>query len=589
MTANRTYPPGIENFDDLLDRILRGTDATVKTRRGDEIVLSPCPVGDCKGDKFSINSTKGAWNCPKCGERGNAWQLVERLGIAPVAPARSTRSHSSTKSVKAKRLTQEVVTRTYEQYRNDLEHNPAVQAEIKARGLTMDTARAWGLGAKGNAVVFPYSRSTGQVGFVKFKDVTTGDQWRWPTKDEMPSPAVEPLFARRDFNPFEPVSITEGEWDTIALWQSGFQNTGSISGGASTWHDEWTTQLAPCPEVFLAYDRDEPGEKGFAKALERLGREVVRRLTFAPYKDACDALRAGWTGVDFDRAYATAPRKPPAILMSLSELAHDRVAKAKTGVCAEPISTGHPEFDRTQRGLRPGELTVVTADTGEGKTTFTLDLTLRLAERGESVLYLSMEQSPESTVDQILGMLAHRPFEDMKAGELDQALDAVPPLFFLGMEPERNRFEQVQQAIRYAHSVHGVRYVVVDHLDYLIETQRGETRYQAASEAVRAVQTAARDHDLHLVLICQPTTDSGRNRSTNAPAIRLADIAETRLARQLASNGWVWTSDKAKQTGRLFVAKARHGPAKDGITLEFRFDGFRFIETGIRAGSSVRA
>lgn len=578
------FPPHLPDGSSLVAVLTAKSGCSVKRERGSEVVLSPCPFCGKEGDRFAINVDTGLWNCPRCGEKGNAWQISQRLGLDPVMPLASTFHVNGNGHKPAKpRHTQDEVDAEVKERRAELRQNEKVIAYIKARGLTGETAKAWGIVACGNEVGFVYLRDNGRVAWVKYRDVTTKEQRIWPPKDERPLPACEPMYALPDFDASRVAVVTEGEWDAMTLWQAGSTNVVSVAHGAQTWKPEWSAMLASCPKVVLAFDQDDEGEKAAMRCVERFGGERCVRARFGEHKDANDALKDGWEPGDFLEAVECSRHYPLLILKSVRDIISDLALTMRDGTRKGAMRTGWSNLDETQRGLREGELTVVTAHTGAGKTTFTLDLALRLSEAGESVCYFSMEQGPTDTALQIVGMAARRHTEDIPPEELVAVAERVPECFLLGVEPERDRVEQIVAAIRYASVVYATRVAVIDHLDHLIETKERESRYEAASRAVKAMHKVARDHRVHLILICQPTTDSGRHRekgSSKPGEIRLEDIAETRLARQLAHNGWLVDSDKGTRTTTVFVAKARYGGAMEGVRLRYLFDGFRLSDMG---------
>jgi DNA primase len=44
-------------------------------------VSARCPFHDDKSPSFSGNTEKGLWKCWGCGEAGNWWQLLAKLGV----------------------------------------------------------------------------------------------------------------------------------------------------------------------------------------------------------------------------------------------------------------------------------------------------------------------------------------------------------------------------------------------------------------------------------------------------------------------------------------------------------------------------
>ena len=57
-------------------------------------------------------------------------------------------------------------------------------------------------------------------------------------------------------------------------------------------------------------------------------------------------------------------------------------------------STGWTEFDNLLGGLRPNELTILTGETGSGKTTWAVNLGYRLSKDNHPVLIASFEMKP---------------------------------------------------------------------------------------------------------------------------------------------------------------------------------------------------
>lgn len=59
----------------------------------------------------------------------------------------------------------------------------------------------------------------------------------------------------------------------MTLWQNGIKNVVSITLGAGYFSKEWVEQFSGIKKIFLAYDNDEAGREGAAKAAEMLGKD----------------------------------------------------------------------------------------------------------------------------------------------------------------------------------------------------------------------------------------------------------------------------------------------------------------------------
>lgn len=577
--THRPVPHPYESVHDAVADICRRCDSEIKRQRGNEIIVSPCPLGGCEGDKFAINAETGAWNCPKCGERGNAWQLIDILGLSPVTIPFARRE--PIRLPIEPRKTQAEIDAEYDRVR--LEITPAVAGWLTRRMIRPGFALAHGVVSQGFRVGFAYFRQSGKLAFIKWRNVTDKGMGRWPSRSTMPLPETTPLFGPA-LDTSQPVVLTEGEMDTLALLQSGCRNVASVANGAQGWDEEWSLLLATCPRVICAFDDDEHGNAAARKVVERFGAGRTGRIVFQGFKDANDALMGGMSDEEIRAIVDEAVRRPPEILEHARAAAERIVETIESGNRPDRIDTGWDNFDHTQRGLRVGELSVITAHSGAGKTAWTMSLVLTLAERGVSCGYYTFEQGIDATAEQLLMMVSGRAVEDSTQDDLRSALALIPEPLWLAREPEKDRLATVRAALEYGKLIYGTRVVVIDHLDYLVEQTPTMPRHESATQAVKMLDRAARDLDIHVILVSQPTTDSGRSRTGKPPPITLAHTADSRAIRQLANNGWVFSSDHTSKQGVLYVEKARYGPAVSDVSLLFRFNGFRYVAEGYEPG-----
>jgi putative DNA primase/helicase len=99
------------------------------------------------------------------------------------------------------------------------------------------------------------------------------------------------LFGLWRLKTTKPVTVVEGETDSIALWAAGLNAVGVP--GADAWSDRrFAAHLAQCPVIYVHVEPDAGGEKFRAKFEASKLRDRVKFFTVAPAaKDPC-ALRA---------------------------------------------------------------------------------------------------------------------------------------------------------------------------------------------------------------------------------------------------------------------------------------------------------
>ena len=130
-----------------------------------------------------------------------------------------------------------------------------------------------------------------------------------------------------------------------------------------------------------------------------------------PYKDASDALQAGDKGAICRAIWDAKPYQPDGIVDGKSLL--------------DAVTTPSPPCDHKYKwaglqekthGIRYGELTTITAGTGQGKSTFCRQLATELLEEGVKVGYIALEESNRRTA---LGLMSVAVGKALHLGEHD--------------------------------------------------------------------------------------------------------------------------------------------------------------------------
>jgi hypothetical protein len=155
----------------------------------------------------------------------------------------------------------------------------------------------------GAAVVFRYADSTGRFLYDKFRPL--GDRkvfWRVPRG--RPS-ALYGLADLAKAGGRHRAIVVEGELDLHALRAVGIHGVVSVPDGAgSRLSPELLRPLDGYERILIATDADDPGEELARRLRQELGAKRCRRVVFrdgdALFKDANDALKAGWTRERFE-------------------------------------------------------------------------------------------------------------------------------------------------------------------------------------------------------------------------------------------------------------------------------------------------
>lgn len=193
--------------------------------------------------------------------------------------------------------------------------------------------------------------------------------------------------------------------------------------------------------------------------------------------------------------------------------------------------TGFPQLDRNG-GLCPGDLTVVGAETSQGKTSFATAMALNAAMHGDPVAIYSMEMTAEQLAARIAAMRSGVSaskilFSPLPSDDINRISDcmALPPgsgeIYF---DPKsRSTIESILMSVRVMVMRHGVKGVVVDYLQLVTASDRSLNREQATAKIARDLKNIAKELGIWVIAISQLS----RDRSTPVPSLsRLRDSGQ---------------------------------------------------------------
>lgn len=138
---------------------------------------------------------------------------------------------------------------------------PEVLKWLNDRTLTNDTIERFGLHWNGAEIVIPVRDTQGHLMFYKYR--------RSPFSEEGPKYRYEKGSGSALFNIHtletatkdEPILITEGELDCIAVENIGIKSV-TTTGGAGTFEQAWAERLKEFDNVIICFDNDKAGIKG---------------------------------------------------------------------------------------------------------------------------------------------------------------------------------------------------------------------------------------------------------------------------------------------------------------------------------------
>ncbi len=260
-----------------------------------------------------------------------------------------------------------------------------------------------------------------------------------------------------------------------------------------------------------------------------------------------------------------------------------RMLAFREGRTSAGLSTGFVSLDSLLAGWHPGELTIVGARPGVGKTTFALAVSLHAAvEQQRHVLFVSLEQKSGELIDRALCNLAPIGAQDLRLGKINDAdgarLHAAGERLRLASlclsDAPTQPLLRIAGAARRAKQRRRCDVLIVDYLQLIQPENRKEPRQEQVASISRGLKHLARDLAVPVVCLSQLNRES-EQRAGQWP--RLADLRESGAIEADADNVLLLHREE-KRPDELFVivAKQRNGPTE---TIILNYDRSRHCLT----------
>lgn len=358
-------------------------------------------------------------------------------------------------------------------------------------------------------------------------------------------------------------------------------------------------ELGPNPPYWLYEARcDEPtAVNAHFYATKVLDAAVLRRLAVAARSILHDA--ASPTGPAMEVVAAAEGRvlevanrgRESGRVREAPEMATDAMRRiddrAAAGGRIAGLSTGLDDLDAVTGGLAGGQMVVIGARPGGGKTAIGLNVARRAAARGEAVLFFSMEMPEAQITDRLIAQWSGVPMSSITRGVLtpeqtDRVVAAAGAYracaFFVDDSPELDAYQMRHTARRLARKS-GLGLVVVDYLQLMRPADAKENRTQQVGGLAREVKRLARECEVPVLCLCQLNREVENRGGDGRP--RLADLRESGEIEQHADMVWLLHT-KPGQSAELsawdvdlIVAKNRNGPIGD-VALSYVRPAMRF-------------
>jgi len=275
--------------------------------------------------------------------------------------------------------------------------------------------------------------------------------------------------------------ICEGQIDAMSVYeaQRGFDpsiivvSTTSGVGNAINDLKDNLSYIQSFGRVTLMFDQDQAGRDGVTKAAELLGACArVRVVTGLPYKDANEALVAGDVKA-IRNAISCASAFVPDGVVEASDLAEQIL----NPVHDQGISLPWEGWNNFTEGFKPGEVWLLSAGTGTGKSLFARSLCLHLCRLGIKCSFIGLEEAATTTLERMLAEylgwpvhLASKQDRQLKENSIRDGMKAFAPnLMLLDKFGSLDGLDGFSKYVRHYVMNEEVKVVFLDHFSLLAD------------------------------------------------------------------------------------------------------------------------
>ncbi len=260
--------------------------------------------------------------------------------------------------------------------------------------------------------------------------------------------------------------------------------------------------------------------------------------------------------------------------MRLEEVFHNK--GVTTG-----ISSGFINFDEKTSGFNPSDLVILAARPSMGKTAFALNLALNAAMKSEkSVLIFSLEMSSSQLLQRLLAVQSQIGLQKIRNGFLEDdewgrigiaSGQLASSNINIADVPNVNVLE-IRAMARRLKAMGKLDMIVIDYLQLIKGTGRGDNRQQEISDISRSLKGIARELNIPIIALSQ-LSRAPEQRADRRPM--LSDLRESGAIEQdadmvvfLYRDDYYNEESEDKGITEVIIGKQRNGPVG---TVKLRF------------------
>ncbi|HEX5087458.1 MAG TPA: replicative DNA helicase [Nocardioides sp.] len=254
------------------------------------------------------------------------------------------------------------------------------------------------------------------------------------------------------------------------------------------------------------------------------------------------------------------------------------------------VPTGFADLDDLTNGLHAGQMIIVAARPGAGKSTLALDLCRAASIHNNlTAVFFSLEMTKSEISMRLLSAEARVPLNHLRNGNMSDddwnkvarkmgEVSSAP--FFIDDSPNMTMME-IRSKARRLKQRHDLRLVVIDYIQLMTSGKKVESRQLEVSEFSRQIKLLAKELEVPIIALSQ-LNRGPEQRADKKPM--LSDLRESGSLEQDSDmvillhreDMYERESPRAGEAD-LIVAKHRNGPTRE-LTVSFQGHYSRFVD-----------
>ena len=460
---------------------------------------------------------------------------------------------------------------------NDTQHTHQMQSNVTFKGsaqrlqkrnISEKTCEFYKIYRDETHLRFPYFDGSGRLQGFKTKTKLKQFKYEGVSTDTLFGQHLFPTSGKR-------IVITEGELDAASCYEA-MENWPMVSlphgaAGAKKDLQKQIPLLQGYQEIVLFFDNDDAGRKATEEAASILPSGKVKIARLEKYKDASDALQAN----DKD-----AIRRA---IWDAKEYQPDGIVDGKS--LLEAVTTPSPPCDHKYKwsglqekthGIRYGELTTITAGTGQGKSTFCRQLATQLLEENVKVGYIALEESNRRTA---LGLMSVAVGKALHLGEheyttLKDAYDSTINGWNLYLYDHFGSLsaDTIYSRIEYMALGLDIKVIFLDHLSILLSGLDGDER-RMIDQTMTNLRSLVERTGITLFLVSHLRRTQTDKDHTEGARVSLGQLRGSQAISQLSDTVLALERDQQSEddVSVLRVLKNRYS-GETGVAANLKYD-----------------